>query len=64
MAQGMNVDALGAGQREQVARIDAGRLQQLLAQGPAELGHLPVQRPPRRGKDRAHQRVPVGVKSR
>ena len=51
----------GAGQVQHVRGVDPGGLQQLLAEGAAELGDLPVQGPPGHVHDLAHQRVPVGV---
>ncbi len=46
---------------EQVGGVDAGRLEQLLAEGAAELVDVPVEGPARVRDDAAHERVAVGV---
>ena len=60
----MDVEAVGADEVEQVAGVDAGRLEELLAEGAAELVDVPVERPPGVLDDLAHERVAVGVQAR
>jgi len=59
----MDVDAIGADQGEQIPCVNPGGLEKLLPQRPAKLFHLPVKRPPDRGKNLAYQGVTVGVKT-
>ena len=61
---GVGVHADPPGEFQAGERVDPGRLQQFLAEGPAELGDLAVQRPAGLvQQDVPDQRVPVRVQS-
>ena len=57
-------DAEALDQVEAQARVQARGLEELLAEGAAELGHVGLQRGADAGDDGAHQRVAVGVQAR
>ena len=58
------VDFQTPGEVQAQRRVQARRLEELLAERAPEFGDVPFQRPPGVGHDAAHERVPIGVQSR